>query len=165
MSLREIAITCTVNGETVHATVHSNMMLSEFIRDVLGLTGTKVSCGKGECGACTVLLDGEPVNSCLVLAAQANGHSIITIEGLARDGRPTRLQDAFVEEGAIQCGYCIPGMILSAEALLRRDPTPSEEAVRRAISGNLCRCTGYTKIIRAIQKAAQSHHESDAPLP
>jgi aerobic-type carbon monoxide dehydrogenase small subunit (CoxS/CutS family) len=162
MSPREIEITCTVNGGAIHTTVPSNMMLSEFVRDVLGLTGTKVSCGKGECGACTVLLNGEPVNSCLILVAQANGHNITTIEGLARDGRPTKLQQSFIEEGAIQCGYCIPGMILSAEALLRRNPAPDEEGIRRAISGNLCRCTGYAKIIRAIQKAASPNMEADS---
>lgn len=154
MSAREIKIKCTVNDEEICKDVPSNMLLCDFLRDMLGLTGTKVSCGKGECGACTVLLDGEPVNSCLILAAQVNGHGIVTIEGLARDGKPTNLQQAFIEEGAIQCGYCIPGMILTAEALLRRNSNPSDAEIRRAISGNLCRCTGYTKIIQAIRKAS-----------
>ncbi len=149
----QVTIECIVNGKQVRTSIPSGMLLTELLRDVLGLTGTKVACGKGECGACTVLLDDEPVNACLMLAAQVNGHSIVTIEGLASDNEATALQQAFVEEGAIQCGYCTPGMILAAEALLRRKPEPSEEEIREGISGNLCRCTGYTKIIQAVQKA------------
>ena len=152
----QVTIECIVNSKQVRTSIPSGMLLTELLRDVLGLTGTKVACGKGECGACTVLLDDEPVNACLMLAAQVNGHSIVTIEGLAADNEATALQQAFVEEGAIQCGYCTPGMILAAEALLRRNPEPSEEEIREGISGNLCRCTGYTKIIQAIQKAAAS---------
>lgn len=149
-----IAIECLVNGKRVRTNVPSGMLLTELLRDVLGLTGTKVACGKGQCGACTVLLDDQPVNACLVLAAQVNGRSIVTIEGLASDNEPTSLQQAFANEGAIQCGYCTPGMIMAAEALLRCKPQPSEEEIRQGISGNLCRCTGYTKIVQAIQKAA-----------
>ncbi len=149
----QVTIECIVNGKEVRTSIPSGMLLTELLRDVLGLTGTKVACGKGECGACTVLLDDEPVNACLVLAAQVDGHSIVTIEGLASDNKTTALQQAFVEEGAIQCGYCTPGMILAAEALLRNKPEPTEEEIREGISGNLCRCTGYKKIIQAVQKA------------
>ncbi len=151
---RVITVKLTLNGKPVKATVPANTLLVELIRDHFGLTGTKVACGKGECGACTVLFDGKPVNSCLVLAYQADGHSITTIEGLAADGKPIPLQEAFVEEGAVQCGYCTPGMIMSATALLSENPSPAEEEIREGISGNLCRCTGYTKIVKAIQEAA-----------
>ena len=147
------ALTLKVNGETFNLEVEDRRTLAEVIREDLQLLGTHMICEKGECGACTVLLDDEPVNACLMLAAQVNGHSIVTIEGLAPDNEVTALQQAFVEEGAIQCGYCTPGMILAAEALLRRKPEPSEEEIREGISGNLCRCTGYTKIIQAVQKA------------
>jgi aerobic-type carbon monoxide dehydrogenase small subunit (CoxS/CutS family) len=157
-----VTIECLVNGARVRISVPSGMLLTELLRDVLGLTGVKVACGKGQCGACTVLLDDEPVNACLILAAQVNGCSILTIEGLATENKPTSLQQAFVEEGAIQCGYCTPGIILAAEALLRRSPEPSEEEIRDGISGNLCRCTGYTKIIQAIQKAATSRRQDKA---
>jgi len=149
----QVTIECVVNGKEVRTSIPSGMLLTELLRDVLGLTGTKVACGMGECGACTVLLDEKPVNACLMLAAQVNGHSIVTIEGLAPDNEATALQQAFVEEGAIQCGYCTPGMILAAEALLRNKPEPTEEEIREGISGNLCRCTGYKKIIQAVQKA------------
>jgi carbon-monoxide dehydrogenase small subunit len=155
MSRREIEIECKVNGDAVRKRVSSGMLLSDFLRDVLGLTGTKVSCGKGECGSCTVLFDGQPVNSCIILAVQADGHEIVTIEGISKDGKPTRLQEAFIEEGAVQCGYCIPGMIMVGEGLLRKKARPTEAEIRRAISGNLCRCTGYSKIIEAIKKAAE----------
>ncbi|MEW6229384.1 MAG: (2Fe-2S)-binding protein [Bacillota bacterium] len=143
-----------VNGERVEREVPASRTLLEFIREDLGLTGTKEGCGKGECGACTVLLDGAPVNSCLVLAYQADGRSVTTIEGLAQDGSLHPIQEAFVTEGAVQCGFCTPGMILAAKALLDANPAPSREEIRRGISGNLCRCTGYAKIIKAIEVAA-----------
>ena len=151
----EITIRFTLNEQPVTATVPANTLLVSLIREHFGLTGTKIGCGTGECGACTVLLDGKPVNSCLVLACQVDGRSVTTIEGLSRDGNPTPLQKSFVEEGAVQCGFCTPGMILSATALLKVNPSPSEAEIRTAVSGNLCRCTGYTKIIKAIQKVSE----------
>lgn len=129
----------------------SSTTLLEALRDYLGYTGVKEGCGKGECGACTVLVDGKPVNSCLMLASQAEGKEILTIEGLSSNG-PTPLQRAFVEEGAVQCGYCTPGMILSLTALLNQNPSPNEEEIKEAISGNLCRCTGYLKILKAVKR-------------
>jgi aerobic carbon-monoxide dehydrogenase small subunit len=143
-----------VNGEQVEAAVESNRTLLQFLREDLGLTGTKHGCGLGDCGACTVILDGKPVNSCLVLAVQANGKDVLTIEGLAANGRLHPIQQSFVDKGAIQCGFCTPGMILSAKALLDENPKPSELEIRTAISGNLCRCTGYQKIVEAIGEAA-----------
>lgn len=146
----------TVNSTPREVAVNAHATLGEVLREELGLTGTKIGCGEGDCGACTVLLDGEPVNSCLVLALQANGREVTTIEGLATSEGLHPVQAAFVEAGAIQCGYCSPGMILSATALLRRMPNPSELDVRTALSGNLCRCTGYQKIIEATQNAAEN---------
>lgn len=150
-------ITMTVNGESVEAAVEANQTLLQFLREDLGLTGAKHGCGLGDCGACTVILDGRPINSCLVLAVQANGREVVTIEGLAEDGGDLHpIQQAFVDKGSIQCGYCTPGMILSAKALLDQNPKPSELEIRTAISGNLCRCTGYQKIVEAIQEAADN---------
>ncbi len=149
-------IQLSVNGETVEAAVEPNRTLVQFLREDLGLTGTKHGCGLGDCGACTVILDGRPVNSCLVLAVQANGRDLVTIEGLAENGKLHPIQQAFVEQGAIQCGFCSPGMILSAKALLDENPRPTELEIRTAISGNLCRCTGYQKIVEAIQSAAET---------
>lgn len=149
-------ITLNVNGETVEAAVEPNRTLIQFLREDLGLTGTKHGCGLGDCGACTVILDGKPINSCLMLAIQANGGEVITIEGLAENGKLHPIQQAFVDKGAIQCGFCSPGMILSAKALLESSPRPSEHEIRTAISGNLCRCTGYQKIVEAIQEAAEA---------
>ncbi len=149
-------ITLNVNGETVEAAVEPNRTLVQFLREDLGLTGTKHGCGLGDCGACTVILNGKPANSCLVLAVQANGGDVITIEGLAENGKLHPIQQAFVDKGAIQCGFCSPGMILSAKALLESNPKPSEHEIRTAISGNLCRCTGYQKIVEAIQEAAKT---------
>jgi carbon-monoxide dehydrogenase small subunit len=140
----------TVNHKSYELTVEPNETLLEVIRERLRLTGTKAGCHVGDCGACTVILDGEPVNSCLVLAVQADGRDVITIEALETPQGPHPLQQAFVEKGAIQCGYCTPGMILSAKCLLDKNPRPAEEDVRKAISGNLCRCTGYQKIVEAI---------------
>ena len=145
-----------VNGEPVEAAVDSNRTLLQFLREDLGLTGAKHGCGLGDCGACTVILDGKPVNSCLVLAVQANGREVLTIEGLAENGKLHPIQQAFVDKGAIQCGFCTPGMILSAKSLLDENPHPTELEIRTAISGNLCRCTGYQKIVEAIQTASES---------
>ena len=132
--------------------------LLEVVRDTIGLTGTKEGCGTGDCGACTVLLDGKPVNSCLVLAPEVDGQEVTTIEGLASEGRLHPVQQAFVSESGLQCGICTPGMVMSAVALLRRNPEPTETEIRYAIAGNLCRCTGYDKIVRAIEAAAGSVH-------
>jgi carbon-monoxide dehydrogenase small subunit len=150
-------VTLTVNGEPRQADVPSAVTLVELLREHLGLSGTKVGCGHGECGACTVILDGEPVNSCLVFAAQCNGREVTTIEGLRRDGALDPIQNAFVEAGAVQCGYCTPGMIMSAAALLASNATPTRDEIEEAISGNLCRCTGYVKIVDAVQLAAEQH--------
>lgn len=150
-----VDLNLTVNGNWVRARVEEHKTLLFFIREVLGLTGTKEGCGAGDCGACTVLLDGAPVNSCLVLAMQADGREVTTIEGVGSASDLHPIQRAFIDEGAIQCGYCTPGMILSAKALLDRTTDPSEREIRVAISGNLCRCTGYQKIVRAIYRAAR----------
>jgi carbon-monoxide dehydrogenase small subunit len=127
--------------------------LLQVLRERLGLMGTKANCEEGECGACTVLFDNKPVNSCLLLAVRAQGSPIVTIEGLTEDGRHAALQAAFVQEGAIQCGYCTPGFLLSSAALLDRNPAPTQDEIIFALSGNICRCTGYTKIVRAVKKA------------
>ena len=145
-----------VNGTLYELDVQPWETLLEVIRDNLGLTGTKEGCGIGECGACTVIMEGKTVNSCLVLAAEADGKQITTIEGLAEGEKLHPVQQAFVEQGGLQCGFCTPGMILSASALLKENPKPDEEEIRRGISGNLCRCTGYTKIIEAIKVAAKT---------
>ncbi|MDD3826632.1 MAG: (2Fe-2S)-binding protein [Anaerolineae bacterium] len=147
-------IEVTINGAVELVDVPSNMTLLQMLRERLALTGTKNGCEAGECGACTVLLDGEPVNSCMMLAVEADGHEVRTVEGLSVDGEPSPLQQAFVEHNAVQCGFCTPGMLISAHALLERDPHPTEEAIKEAIVGNLCRCTGYVRIIDAIQDAA-----------
>jgi carbon-monoxide dehydrogenase small subunit len=150
------AIAITVNGAEESLDVPSNLTLLELLRTRLALTGTKDGCAAGECGACTVLMDGEPVNSCMVLAVEADGAEIITVEGLAHDARFDPVQQAFVDEGAVQCGFCTPGMLISARALLNRKPDPNEDEIREALLGNLCRCTGYTRIVRAVQKAAHA---------
>ncbi len=144
-----------VNGEPYDLLVEPRHTLLKVLRDDLGLTGTKKGCDTGDCGACTVLMNGKPINSCLALAMEANGKEITTIEGLARGDDLHPLQEAFIQSGAIQCGYCTPGMILTAKALLDENSAPSEEEVKRALSGNLCRCTGYVKIVQAIQAAAR----------
>ncbi len=147
-------ITLTVNGEQHDVVVEPQMTLLDVLRDDLKLTGAKKGCDIGNCGSCTVLTDGKPVLSCLLLAIEAQGKNIVTIEGLARDGQLHPLQQAFIDYAALQCGFCTPGMILSAKALLDRNPNPTELEVKEAISGNLCRCTGYTKIIEAVLAAA-----------
>jgi len=154
--MSEHLITLTVNGQQRKVTTQANRTLLQLLRDDLGLTGTKDGCSEGECGACTVIMDGKPVNACLVLAAQADGREIVTIEGLGRREQPHPLQTAFVEQGAVQCGYCIPGIIMASYALLQENPQPSDEDIRQAIAGNLCRCTGYTKIVAAVKRAAET---------
>jgi carbon-monoxide dehydrogenase small subunit len=143
-----------VNGFAYDLLIRPQWTLVDVLRDELGLTGTKKGCGKGECGACTVIVDGEAILSCLVLAIQMQNKRILTIEGLSQEGRLDALQDAFVQYGAIQCGYCTPGMIMTASALLSKNSRPSEEEIKKALSGNLCRCTGYVKIIKAVKKAS-----------
>jgi carbon-monoxide dehydrogenase small subunit len=155
MTVRERSVTLRINGEAhVFDHVPVGRTLSQLIRDDVGLTGTKEGCGEGDCGACTVLLEGKPVNSCLVLAAEADGKEVLTVEGLSREWELHPVQQAFIEEGAIQCGFCIPGMLLAAKALLDENPSPSEEEIRAGIAGNLCRCTGYVRIVKAIQSVA-----------
>lgn len=148
-------INLTVNGRERTVEARPDATLVEALRDGLGLTGTKIGCGHGECGACTVLLDGEPVNSCLVFAAQCEGRKVVTIEGLAESGVLDRIREAFIEAGAVQCGYCTPGMAVSAYALLSSNPHPTRDEIVEAISGNLCRCTGYVKIIEAVSRATE----------
>lgn len=150
------AVTVNVNGVTERLQVPSNLTLLQMLRDELALTGTKNGCSAGECGACTVMMNGEPVNSCMVLAVEADGANIVTVEGLSREGQLDPLQEAFVEEGGVQCGFCTPGVLISARALLNRKPNPSEEDIREALVGNLCRCTGYVRMVRAVQKAARA---------
>ena len=153
MSKRLLRI--TVNGRLREEAVADHALLIDFLREDLGLTGTKRGCDGGECGACTVLIDGEPRLACITLAARCDGQAVETIEALAVDGRMSRLQQAFHEKLGTQCGFCTPGMIMAAEALLRRNPAPDEAQIREALSGNLCRCTGYVKIIEAVQATAQ----------
>jgi carbon-monoxide dehydrogenase small subunit len=150
--VRQIAM--TVNGERREAEVEPRQLLVYFLREQLGLTGTNVGCDTSSCGSCTVLLDGESVKSCTVLAVQADGHEVTTIEGLARDGELHPVQQAFHEQHGLQCGYCTPGMVLAAVSLLQEQPNPSEHEIRQALEGNLCRCTGYHNIVRAVQAAA-----------
>ncbi len=147
-------VTLRVNGEAYDLLTYPHRTLLEVLREDLHLTGAKESCGEGACGCCTVLLDGLPVRSCLLLALEAEGRDITTIEGLAAGGKLHPLQEAFVEHHAIQCGFCAPGMILTAKALLDATPHPTEEEIRRALSGNICRCTGYTKIVDAVKAAS-----------
>jgi aerobic carbon-monoxide dehydrogenase small subunit len=149
-------ITLTVNGATHEVAVEPRQSLLQVLREVLHLTGTKEGCSEGECGACTVFLDGQTVDSCLVFGVEAHGRDIITIEGLARGEQLHPIQAAFADYGAVQCGFCTPGMILAAKALLDSNPHPTEAEIRRGISGNLCRCTGYVKIVEAIKAATQS---------
>jgi len=150
----------TVNGEEVSVRARADWSLLRVLREELGLTGAKEGCGAGECGACTVLVDGAAVNACLFPALEAEGRSVVTIEGLAAPGgRLHSIQQAFVDHGAVQCGFCTPGMVLSAKALVDRSPEPDEGAIKTALSGNICRCTGYTQIIEAVQAAAKTLRE------
>ena len=145
-----------LNGRWREDAVAENQLLVDYLRDVAGLTGVKTGCDGGECGACTVLVDGEAVPSCIMLAARCQERSVETIEGLIQQGRPNRLQRAFHEKLGAQCGFCTPGMIMAAEALLRRNPHPNEREIRLALSGNLCRCTGYVKIVESVKTAAET---------
>jgi carbon-monoxide dehydrogenase small subunit len=172
MKMAYHSITVTVNGAQERLDVPSNMTLLQMLREKLALTGTKNGCEAGECGACTVLVDGEPTNSCMMLAVEADGREVTTVEGLvlsgaeglAPEGVLSPLQQAFVEHNAVQCGFCTPGMLMSATALLRRYPQPSEDEIKEALVGNLCRCTGYVRIIDAIQDAARATSQQ-AGLP
>jgi carbon-monoxide dehydrogenase small subunit len=148
-------IDIVVNGDRYTREVPVNRTLLQFLREDLGLTGAKEGCNEGECGACTVIMDGRPVNSCMVLAYEADGTDILTVEGLAKDGRLHPLQQAFIDEGAVQCGFCTPGMLLTAKAVLDEYPNPTEAEIRKMMEGNLCRCTGYNRIIQAVMKAAE----------
>lgn len=149
-------LSCTVNGESVEVLVQPYETLLDALRERMELTGPKEGCGTGDCGACTIHLDGQPVASCLVLALQARDRSVLTIEGLAKNGVLHPLQDAFVRHGVPQCGFCIPGVLMAAAALLEETPRPTEDEIRYGIAGNLCRCTGYTKMLAAIDEAAHA---------
>jgi carbon-monoxide dehydrogenase small subunit len=150
-----VEVQILVNGERMTAFVEPQTTLLELLRDTWNLTGTKLGCDEGDCGACTVLLDGEAVNSCLVLAVRANGHEVTTIEGLGTEENLHPLQAAFIQHGAIQCGFCGPGMLMTAKALLDSNPNPTDDEVRNALSGNLCRCTGYSRIVEAVLSAGR----------
>jgi carbon-monoxide dehydrogenase small subunit len=154
--MKKMTITFTVNGQEYDLVIPVNLTLTQVLRENLRLTGTKQGCAVGDCGSCTVLLNGLPVNSCLVLAVEADGQEITTIEGLAQDEQLHPIQQAFVEHGGIQCGFCTPGMLLTSKALLDKNPTPTEREIREAISGNLCRCTGYQKIVEAIASVGKN---------
>ena len=155
-----IPVTSIINGQRYRLEVFPNETLLDVLRDRLGLTGTKCGCEIGECGACTVLLDGAAVNSCLVLAPQMDGRDILTVEGLSKDGTPDDLQTSFMDHDAVHCGFCTPGMLMSAKSLLNDQPHPTEKEIRVAISGNLCRCTGYVQIVEAIEDVAQNRTKS-----
>jgi 4-hydroxybenzoyl-CoA reductase subunit gamma len=152
---RKRLLRIALNGRWREDAIAEDQLLADYLRDVAGLTGVKIGCDGGECGACTVLIDGEAIPSCITLAARCEGRSITTIEGLARQGRPGRLQSAFHEKLGTQCGFCTPGMIMAAEGLLRRNPHPTDAEIRAALSGNLCRCTGYVKFIESVKAAAE----------
>ena len=157
-------VTLTVNGEQVTREVEPRLLLVHFLRDTLGLTGTHWGCDTSNCGTCVVLMDGEPVKSCTVLAAMAEGHEVRTVEGLARNGTLDPVQQGFMEEHGLQCGFCTPGMLLTARALLDRDPHPDDGTIREAISGQICRCTGYATIVRAVNWAADHPAEATAEV-
>ena len=145
----------TINGEAITAEVDPSISLAQFLRNNLYLTGTKIGCGKGECGACTIIMDGKSVTSCIIPVLRAEGAVIQTIEGVAKNGKLHPLQEEFINQGAVQCGFCTPGMIMSAKALLDENPEPKKEEIREALGGNICRCTGYVNIERAVEAAAQ----------
>ena len=153
MSFHRICL--NINGEVEQADITANMTLLDLLRETLVLTGTKNGCAAGECGACTVLMNGEPVNSCLVLAVECDGVEIITVEGLAQDSQLDPIQEAIMEAGGVQCGFCTPGILISSRALIDRNPNPSVSEIKAALVGNLCRCTGYLRIIDAVQEAAR----------
>lgn len=154
--MKRVPIKLKVNGlDFVFDSVPENKTLLSLIRDDIGLTGTKEGCAEGDCGACTVLLNGKPVNSCIILAVEVDGGEILTIEGLSRDGKLHPIQQAFVDEGAVQCGFCTPGMIMSTYGLLQENPSPTDEDIKRGLAGNLCRCTGYVRIANAVHKASE----------
>ncbi len=148
-------INLTVNGSTESITVASNLTLMRLLRESMALTGTKNGCSAGECGACTVLLNGEPVNSCMVLAAECDGVEVITVEGLANDQQLNSIQEAVIHSGGVQCGFCTPGILITARALLNRNPDPSDDEIKEALVGNLCRCTGYVRIVESVKEAAR----------
>jgi carbon-monoxide dehydrogenase small subunit len=158
-------INVSVNGQPRSAEVEPRLLLVHFLRDVLGLTGTHIGCDTTNCGACTVLLDGTPIKSCTFFAVQANGREVTTVEGLASGGKLHPIQAGFKEEHGLQCGFCTPGMMLVAKSLLEENPNPSEEEIRWAISGNICRCTGYQNIVKAVRWAAQHPQEEPAAAP
>jgi len=151
-------ISLTINGEYEQLDVPSNLTLLQMLRDKLALTGTKNGCNAGECGACTVLLNGEPVNSCMLLAVECDGAKIVTVEGLAHDSQLDPVQQAIIDHGGVQCGFCTPGILISSRALLDRNPDPTEDEIREALVGNLCRCTGYLRIVDAVKDSAARQH-------
>jgi len=153
-------ITVKINGGLEQVEVPSNMTLLSMLREKLAMTGTKNGCAAGECGACTILMNGEPVNSCMVLAVEADGAELITVEGLAKEGELDVIQKTIIDKGGVQCGFCTPGILISAKALLSRNPNPSEAEIREALVGNLCRCTGYIRIIKAVHAAAELQKEA-----
>jgi carbon-monoxide dehydrogenase small subunit len=153
-------IKLTVNGEAKEAQVEARMLLVHFIREQLGMTGTHIGCDTTNCGACTILMEGRPVKSCTIFAVQANGRNLRTVEGLEVDGKLHALQDGFHQEHGLQCGFCTPGMLMTTVALLESNPTPTELQIRQAISGNLCRCTGYVNIVRSVQHASAAMREA-----
>jgi carbon-monoxide dehydrogenase small subunit len=163
--VKRYLLTLWVNGDERTLVVKANAVLANVLRDELELTGTKKGCELGDCGSCTVLLDGKPVDSCLVLAVEADGREVTTIEGVAQNGKLDALQESFVNHAAVQCGYCTPGMILSAKALLTRNAHPTEREVREAIAGNLCRCTGYVHIVEAVLAAAEGRTQPGEETP
>lgn len=163
MSRHHIAV--TVNGNKREAEVDSRTLLVHFLRETLALTGTHIGCDTSNCGACTVILDGKAVKSCTILAVQADGKELLTVEGLAKDGKLHPVQEGFWEKHGLQCGFCTPGMLMTSYWLLQKNSNPTEEEIRRGISGNLCRCTGYVKIVEAVQYAAQKMREMEAKVP
>lgn len=151
--MEQITITFTLNGKEASVSADPNKRLVDFLRDDMGMLSVKEGCGEGECGACTIIYNGKAVTSCLMLAGQVDGSTIVTLEGVSKNGELDYIQQAFVDAGAVQCGYCTPGMVLSAKALLDKKPHATDEEIRRAMSGNLCRCTGYAKIVKAVEMA------------